>query len=315
MIVANRLTKQFGRIRAVDGIDFEIPSGQVVGFLGPNGAGKTTTIRMIAGFLPPTSGCVRVDGLDVAMHSRDVRRRIGYLPEAAPLYTEMRVAEYLRFRAKLFGIERGRMRSAIDLALSRCAIDDVRKRPINQLSKGYRQRVGLAAAILHQPPVLILDEPTVGLDPTQIRQIRALIRSLVTDGGHTILLSTHILPEVELTCDRVLMIARGRIQASGTLDELRTRAAGSSRYILEVDNAAAESAFRTVPGVAAVESMVLDGKWRRISITADGDSNDLREALAGAAAKAGATARELRREAPSLEQLFIQTAAHAEAPA
>ncbi|MCZ6834594.1 MAG: ABC transporter ATP-binding protein, partial [Planctomycetota bacterium] len=196
MIVAQNLTKRFGRILAVDNLNFEIPQGQVVGFLGPNGAGKSTTIRMITGFLPPTAGRVLIDAHDVALHRRWVRSRIGYLPESAPLYGEMRVREYLKYRSKLFGVPRGKRKSAIDEALDQCGLKDVQRRPISQLSKGYKQRVGLAAALLHDPPVLVLDEPTVGLDPSQIREVRALIRKLA--GSHTILVSTHILPEVEL---------------------------------------------------------------------------------------------------------------------
>lgn len=315
MISAHRLTKLFGRLLAVDAIDLNVPQGEVIGFLGPNGAGKTTTIRMIAGYLPPTSGCVKVDGLEVQEHWREVRRRIGYLPESAPLYTEMRVEEYLTFRTRLFGLARSRRKQAIDLALSRCSLDDVRKRPIHQLSKGYRQRVGLAAALVHEPPVLILDEPTVGLDPSQIRDVRALIRELASSGKHTVLLSTHILPEVEVTCDRIIMIARGRIRAQGTIDELRQSAAKTSRYVIETDSLQVAAAIEKMPGVNSVDTIPVDGKWQRIQVTAKSVATDLREDLAETVRQAGATARELRREAPSLEQLFVQTAAEAEVPA
>ncbi len=175
MIAARRLTKKFGQTTAVDSVDFDIPKGHVVGFLGPNGAGKTTTIRMICGYLHPTAGRVRVGGLDGSDHSLKVRRQIGYLPESAPSYPEMRVGEYLKFRAGLFGLSRTERRRAIAFALKRCWLQDVRRRPIHHLSKGFRQRVGLAAALLHSPPVLILDEPTAGLDPTQIQEVRGLI--------------------------------------------------------------------------------------------------------------------------------------------
>ena len=235
MIVARNLSKRFGKVVAVDSINFRIPRGHVVGFLGPNGAGKTTTIRMIAGFHRPTAGSVEVDGLDVSTSSREVRRRIGYLPESVPLYPEMRVVEYLRFRTRLFGVPRNQRRSLIDLALTRCSLRDVRRRPIGQLSRGFRQRVGLAAALVHEPPVLILDEPTVGLDPNQIQDVRNVIREL--GRSNTILLSTHILQEVEAVADRVIFIHEGRIAFDGTLDEFG-RGSGSldQRFMQFVDD-------------------------------------------------------------------------------
>jgi ABC-2 type transport system ATP-binding protein len=304
MIAAIDLSKKFGRFLAIDSAKFIIPAGRVVGFLGPNGAGKTTIIRMVAGYLTPTSGRVEVNGLDVASHRIEVRQRLGYLPESAPLYTEMRVCEFLRFRAELFGVAKSRRASAIDLALERCSLTDVRRRLIHQLSKGYRQRVGLAAAILHEPPVLILDEPTVGLDPSQIREFRALIRELASK--HTILLSTHILPEVELTCDHVIMIARGRIQAQGSLEEVRRSAARSARYTLEVDCDGIEPALREVKGIGAIQSAPLEGRWRRVTVTGNDRADDLREPIAAALARAGCSARELHQETPSLEHLFMQ---------
>lgn len=311
MIVARNLSKRFGRFLAVDSVDFQIPRGQVVGFLGPNGAGKTTTIRMIAGYLPPSSGIVEVDGLDVNRAHRQVSQRIGYLPENAPLYSEMRVNEFLKFRARLFGIERAKRRRAIEHVERRCGLEEVRRRPIGQLSKGYRQRVGLAAALLHQPQVLILDEPTVGLDPTQIREVRTLIRELA--NRHTILLSTHILPEVELTCDQIIMVARGRIRAQGTIDHLRATAAKSCQYALEVNSGKPENALRDIRGVVDVQSSLMDENWRRVIITAAEGTPDLREAIAATAGKLGCIVRELRREAPTLEHLFVQMIADAEA--
>jgi ABC-2 type transport system ATP-binding protein len=303
MIAAFDVSKKFGPFLAIDSADFTIPSRRVVGFLGPNGAGKTTIIRMIAGYLTPTSGRVEVAGMNVSDHRIEVRRQLGYLPESAPLYTDMRVLEFLRYRAKLHGIERHKRAAAIDLALQRCWLDDVRRRPIHQLSKGYRQRVGLAAALLHEPPILILDEPTVGLDPSQIREFRSLIGEL--GARHTILLSTHILPEVELTCDHVIMIARGRIRAQGSLDQVRSGATQSARYIIEVDGDGLERALRDVRGVADVEIVPLDGRWKRLIVTAGTRSTDLRESLAAAVRRANGTTRELRREAPSLEQVFV----------
>lgn len=304
MITAQRLTKKFGIFLAVDSVDFEIGKGQVVGFLGPNGAGKTTTIRMICGYLRPSEGRVLVDGHDMAVEPRRGQRQIGYLPESAPLYTEMRVEEYLAFRAKLFGVPRRTRARAIGEAVGRCSLGEVRKRPISQLSKGYRQRVGLAAALVHQPPILILDEPTSGLDPTQIRELRGLIRELA--GNHTILLSTHNLAEVELTCDRVIIFARGQVRAAGTIDQLRTEAAGESRYIVECDATGAPKVLKALPGVGSVESLGGEGTWQRFTVTAHNGSQDLREAIAKAIAQTGGSVRELHREAPSLERLFMR---------
>lgn len=310
MIVARSLCKRYGRFAAVDAISFAIPRGKVVGFLGPNGAGKTTTIRMLTGMLPPTSGQAEVDGLDVETHPLEVRRRIGYLAEAAPSYGEMRVIEFLRFRAKIFGVERSKRKRNIDMALNRCWLQEVQRKPIQQLSKGYRQRVGLAAALLHQPPVLILDEPTVGLDPTQIREVRGLLREL--SQTQTILLSTHILPEVELTCDQIIMIARGRVRAAGTIDDLRSTAERFARYVIEADSAAAEQALREMRGIRDVQSSTADGKWRRIIATAAENETDFRERIAALLQNASCTVRELRREAPSLEHLFVTMIAKAE---
>lgn len=307
MIAAHQLSKHFGGqqgVRAVDSLTFEIPRGSVTGFLGPNGAGKTTTIRMIAGYLPPSHGRVLVDGLDVSRHWREVRRRIGYLPEAAPSYAEMRVHEYLTLRAKLFSIPRSHRRAAIDRAVERCWLGDVRARPIHQLSKGFRQRVGLAAAMLHEPPVLILDEPTVGLDPAQIREVRGLIAEL--RGDHTVLLSTHILPEVELTCDRMIILACGRIVAQGTTDEL-WEAAGEGAYIVEAAGERAIAVVRAVPGVAEVDILLrADGDFVRMRVKALPDVGDRREVIATRLHEAGIVVRELRREQPSLEGLYLQ---------
>jgi ABC-2 type transport system ATP-binding protein len=304
MIVARDLSKSFGKVVAVDSVNFRIPRGQVVGFLGPNGAGKTTTIRMIAGFLPPTSGSVEVDGIDAARHSIAVRARIGYLPESNPLYTEMRVVEYLRFRARLHGMRGARRRKAVDTAMARCWLTEVRRRPIGHLSKGYRQRVGLAAALVHEPPVLILDEPTVGLDPAQIREVRGLIRELA--GKHTVLLSTHILPEAELTCDEIVMMAAGRVLKQGAVTSLRAALASGSPYCVETDSAEAEKALRALPSIADVQSVTLGDGWFRLSATAKADTGDRRELIGRTLRKLGAGVRELTREAPTLEQMFVQ---------
>ena len=304
MIVADRLSKTFGRFLAVHSIDFEIPKGQVVGFLGPNGAGKTTTLRMICGYLRPSGGRVLVDGVDVREHPRRVQKLLGYLPESAPLYADMRVDEYLAFRGRIFGLGRAQRGRAVDAAVERCWLGDVRRRPIAQLSKGYRQRVGLASVLLHSPPVLILDEPTTGLDPAQIRETRGLIRELA--GSHTVLLSSHNLTEVELTCDRIIMLAGGRIRMSGTIDELRRNAADEHVYVVETTSSKARGLLEALPDVAEVSLSGADGGWHRLTVAARRQAGDLREPIARALASAGGTTRELRRETPSLERLFVR---------
>jgi ABC-2 type transport system ATP-binding protein len=311
MIVAQDLSKRFGKVVAVDSVSFRIEPGRVVGFLGPNGAGKTTTIRMIAGFTPPTAGSITVDGRDVVRRPIDIRRRIGYLPEATPLYSEMRVIEYLRFRSRLFGVARRRRTAAIAEVLRRCRIEDVRRRTIGHLSKGYRQRVGLAAALLHDPPVLILDEPTVGLDPGQIREVRALMRELA--GQRTVLLSTHILPEVEQTCDEVIMMARGCIQAQGTIEQLRASASrGGAKYVVETDAQDAAAKIRALAAVKRGEAKPIEDGWFRVTVTPDPGAEDLRELIARTLARGGHAVRELRRESPTLEQMFMRITAGTE---
>jgi ABC-2 type transport system ATP-binding protein len=221
MIVVDRLTKYYGEYPAVRGVSFEVPQGRVVGFLGPNGAGKSTTMRILAGFLTATSGRATIDGKDVFWDPIAARRRIGYMPENCPLYPEMRVDEYLTFRGGLKGLGWRTRRKRLDYVLSRCWLTDVRRQLIGTLSKGYRQRVGLADALLADPPVLILDEPTAGLDPAQIRETRKLIREL--GSQHTMLLSTHILTEVEMTCDSVIIIHQGQVAEDGTLAAVRQK--------------------------------------------------------------------------------------------
>jgi len=218
MIEVANLSKRYGDLRAIEGVSFTAGSGQILGFLGPNGAGKTTTMRIITGFMPATSGTVRVEGFDVFEQSNEVRRRIGYLPENPPLYNDMSVSSYLRFVARLKGIARREMGEALERVLATCGLDQVRDRLLGHLSKGYRQRVGLAQALIHDPPVLVLDEPTIGLDPRQIRDIRALVRTL--GGKRTIVLSTHILSEVTEVCDKVVIINDGRIALEDQLANL-----------------------------------------------------------------------------------------------
>jgi ABC-2 type transport system ATP-binding protein len=218
MIEVRNLTKRYGEIDAIRGISFTADKGQILGFLGPNGAGKTSTMRIITGFMPATSGTVTVAGFDIFESSLEVRKRVGYLPENPPLYNDMSVDSYLRFVAKIRGIARGEIDAAVEAAAERCALRDVRRRIVGHLSKGFRQRVGLAQALIHDPKVLVLDEPTIGLDPKQIIDIRSLIRDL--SGERTVILSTHILPEVQQLCDKVVIINRGKIAVEASLTEL-----------------------------------------------------------------------------------------------
>ena len=308
MIEVADIHKSFGKVRAVRGVSFTASPGEALGILGPNGAGKTTTIRMITGWLPPTSGKVTIDGLDSVDHSLAVRRKLGYLPETTPLYPEMRVTDYLDYRGRLFGMGRGRRRAAIDHRIDQCALGDVRRRRIGELSKGYKQRVGLATALLHDPPILILDEPTSGLDPSQIAETRNLIRELAQTK--TVLLSSHILPEVERTCDRVIIIAHGRVRAQGRVSEL----ASSRRHTLEVraEQDAALKAVRAIAGVATTEATPCSDGWVRLSVDANESAGDLRVALGEAARKNGWPVRELTIERTGLETLFARVVEGAE---
>ncbi len=310
MIEISSLTKDYGSFRAVDDLNLEIPKGQVLGLLGPNGAGKTTTIRVLTGYMPPTLGRISVDGADSVTDSLAVRRRLGYLPESNPLYVEMRIEEYLRFRSRLFGMPRGDANAAIERVIERCWLTEMRRRLIGHLSKGYRQRVGLAAALLHRPPVLVLDEPTSGLDPVQIRETRNLIRELA--GEHTMIISSHILPEVERTVDRIVIMTRGKVRADGSVNELRESAGESGHYVVEVKgDAAGEFAAAVKKKVEGVESAAADrlrDGWDHVRITSKRGTTDLREALGAVVQAEGLHCRELHREADSLEQLFVRIA-------
>ena len=307
MIEVRNLSKYYGNLCAVNGISFSIKEGEIVGFLGPNGAGKTTTIRILTCFQPATSGSASVAGHDVFTESMAVRAQVGYLPESVPLYQEMRVREYLRFRGKIHGLERTARERAIQRVAERCWITDVINRPIGQLSKGYRQRVGLADALLHNPRVLILDEPTIGLDPTQIRATRTLIRELAQD--HTVLLSSHILPEVEATCERIIIINQGRIVASGTPGELRQRITGDSELIAEFKGSTEEIAagLQKLDGVSRVETTMRDG-WTRVTVTTQ---KDVREEIYKLSIEKGWPMRELRRDVATLEDFFVKIVAGA----
>ncbi len=307
MITVKNLTKRYAGVLAVDDISFEIEKGRIVGFLGPNGAGKTTTMRILTCYQPPTSGVAEVAGFDVMQRSIDVRRRVGYLPESVPLYPEMRVEEYLAFRARLKGVPPGLRRKRIDTCIDRCGLGAVRRRIVGQLSKGYRQRVGFAEAMVHDPPILILDEPTIGLDPVQIRQIRQLIKELGRD--HTVILSTHILPEVEMVCDRVIIIARGRIVAEEATKNLSRVFSTSNRVLFEVraPQAEVEAGLMGMPGVRAVSLRGLseDGLYTAVRVETDGPA-DRREELHRLAVEKNWTVRELALDQVSLEEIFVQ---------
>ena len=302
MIQVERLTKRYGAVRAVDRISFAVGRGEVVGFLGPNGAGKTTTMRILTTFLPMTSGRARLAGRDVLDEPLEVRRNIGYLPENVPLYPEMRVLEYLGFRARLKDVPRARRRSAIERVVERCHLGDVEDRVIGHLSRGYRQRVGLAEAMVHDPDILILDEPTAGLDPIQIRDVRALIREL--GDRHTILLSTHIMQEVEAVCGRVILIARGRIAIDDRLDRLQAGMA----FALEVRGPfdAIRKALESAPGVGRVSPAGGEGGAHAFEVHPKQEGADLREELAARIIKNGWGLRRIDVRRSTLEDRFIQ---------
>jgi ABC-2 type transport system ATP-binding protein len=323
MIDVQTITKMYGSFAAAKDVAFTVPKGQVVGILGPNGAGKSTTIRIIAGLLPPTSGRVLVDGLDSLAQTRQVRQRLGYLPESNPLYPEMLVADFLKYRARLFGVPFRKRRAAIAHAAERCALGEVMRRRISALSKGYRQRVGLAAALLHNPPLLILDEPTSGLDPAQIAETRRLIRELA--GERTMLLVSHLLPEVERTCDRVIVFARGRVRADGPPSELVGRLVSKAPCVAEVDGGAGRlrAALAGLDAVATIdvaEDQALSTSRARLTLRdADGGGGEkgatpewLRVEVGKALHAAGLPIRELRTDVPSLETLYITLIEEAE---
>ena len=311
MIDVQALSKRYPTRLAVDDVTFSVKQGEIVGFLGPNGAGKTTTMRVLTGFLPPTSGSARVAGHDVVTQSTAARAALGYLPESAATYPEMRVSEYLAFRARLEGVPDGRVRGRVAEAVERCLLGEVARRRIENLSKGYRQRTALAGALVHQPPVLILDEPTIGLDPVQIIRIRETIRELGRDRA--VLLSTHILPEVEAVCDRVLIIDRGRIVAEGTPAELRGKLAGAPVVrVVARGRVDLHDALAALPGVTAVEVEETESETTaRVVAVAE---TDPREAIFALAVARGWVLRELAREALSLEDVFVRLTRHEEAP-
>ncbi len=304
MICVDNLSKRYAGVEAVRGISFSVEKGEIVGFLGPNGAGKSTTMRILAGFMPATSGSARVAGFDIFSDSIEVRRRIGYMPENVPLYTDMRVDEFLQFRAKLKGVRGKRVRQRVEEVKGLCNLQEVGRKIIGTLSKGFRQRVGLADALVHDPELLILDEPTIGLDPNQIRQVRDLIRSL--GQKHTILLSTHILPEVEMTCSRVLILNRGKIEASDTPENLtrRVHSGGAVQIEVAASETAVQEAFRRIEGVDEVKVTTANG-WASVDVFAT-RGQDLREALHDVAVASGWKVRQLTHQKATLEDVFVE---------
>lgn len=301
MIQVTGLSKHYGARKAVDDLNFEVKKGEIVGFLGPNGAGKSTTMKIITGFMPATEGEVRVNGFDVFDNPTEVKRAVGYLPEAPPLYLEMTVRDYLDFAARLNQVPKDELKKHVAWAIEKTNLGDVASRIIGNLSKGYKQRVGLAQALVHRPPLLILDEPTVGLDPKQIIEIRELIKSLA--GEHTIVLSSHILPEVTATCGRIIVINRGRIVAEDTIDGLTMRLKKGLLLQMTVaaPNPAGIAAIRAVPGVTGISAT-----GPKLVIELSPNQGELRDRVSKAAVESGMGILEFGAEKVSLEEIFLQ---------
>ena len=306
MIEVKNLTKSFGAVTAVDHISFSVNKGEILGFLGPNGAGKTTTMRILTGFLPATDGTATVAGFDSFNDSMEVRRRIGYLPENPPLYYDMRVGAYLDFVARIKNVPPEKRAERVSAALAMAKIEDKRDEIVKRLSRGYKQRVGLAQALIHDPDVIVLDEPTVGLDPKQIIEVRHLIKSLA--GSHTIILSTHILPEVSMTCDRVVIINHGKIVAEDTPANLTTQLKGGGR--IRVEAQAPEKPFRDalsqITGIRSVQTEAQASSGRVVAIVEANQGQDLRSQIAAKIVGQGWPLYELRGVNLSLEDIFLQ---------
>lgn len=320
MITVTNLTKYYADNLALDNVSFEVKGGDIVGFLGPNGAGKSTTMKIITCFLPPSGGNAVVAGYDILTKPMDVRRHIGYMPENVPLYTEMRVKEYLHFRAKIKDVPRKERLCRVEKVMERCWLTTVQRQTIGTLSKGYRQRVGLADAMVADPDILILDEPTIGLDPNQVRQVRTLIKEVGQD--HTVLISTHILPEVEMICDRVIIINGGRIAMQASLEDLRRESGLQAEYYVELSGPAekALAVLRAVPGAHEVRehaphhtSPDASAFVMRLGGGTGGGTGG--EAIAGAVAAAGLGLREMRRRERTLEDVFVEVVAREQVPA
>jgi ABC-2 type transport system ATP-binding protein len=305
MIEVANLTKRYAGHTAVSNMSFTVRRGEIVGLLGPNGAGKSTTMRILSCYLPATSGTVKVGGMDVYSESREVRRRIGYMPENNPLHADMRVREYLRFRARLKGLGFKRTRERVDTVMEQCSLGDVSRRIIGHLSKGYRQRVGLADALVHEPELIILDEPTIGLDPNQIRLVRQLIKSL--GNAHTVLISTHILPEAEMTCNRMLIMYEGQILAADTPENLQRLMSGKSQVLAEIA-APLEDLQQCWAEMAEIEHFdvsAAEGEYFRCALTPR-DGMDLRPQIFALARERGWALRELTRSRHSLEDIYVR---------
>ena len=319
MITVRNLTKHFGGFVAVEDLSFDVAAGEVIGFLGPNGAGKTTTLRILTGYIPASSGTARIDGMDVLDDSLKVRSRIGYLPENVPLYLEMRVDEYLKYRGRLKGLRQRDLPAAVDRVVEQCGLEEMQRRIVGQLSKGFRQRVGLADALVSRPPILLLDEPTSGLDPHQRKEVLELIRRLATE--HTVILSSHILAEVESIATRLLIIQKGRLLAEGRLDELAGRLQESPTIRAEVrrrtgNGASVESMIeqlvRSAAGVdgVCIEVVALEEGWVAVRIPSRA-CGDLRVILDRAFHQEGFEVRELARQTLTLEEVFLRITAEA----
>jgi ABC-2 type transport system ATP-binding protein len=310
VIQADSLSRNYGERWAIRDVSFQAKHGEILGFLGPNGAGKTTTMRILTGFLAPTSGRASVAGYDIVEKPMEAKRRLGYLPETAPLYDDFTTREYLTFVARLKRVERRKISDAVDRAMTLCGVDDVADRLIRNLSRGYRQRVGLAHAIVHDPEVLILDEPTSAMDPRQIVEIRKVIKGL--RGSHTIILSTHILPEATAVCDRVIVINEGAIVAVDTYEQLAARLRSSEKTLLRTVRPAGDlsARLRRIPGVVHVAAGPDDGE---VVVEAE-LGRDVRESVARAAVESGAGLVELRPLAMSLEDVFLKLVTHEAEP-
>ncbi|MDB6124727.1 MAG: transporter related-protein [Pedosphaera sp.] len=305
MIEVSNLTKRYAGHTAVSNISFTVGRGEIVGLLGTNGAGKSTTMRILSCYMPATSGTVRVAGFDVFTQADEVRRRIGYMPENNPLHPEMRVREYLKFRARLKGLSGKHCRERVDKVIEQCALTDVSRKIIAHLSKGYRQRVGLADALVHEPELIILDEPTIGLDPNQIRSVRQLIKDLAKN--HTVLISTHILPEVEMTCSRVLILHEGKILAADTPDNLQKLMSNSSQVIAEIaaPRAELEQLWEQMPEIEYSDISPAEGDFHRCALTPR-NGTDVRPQIFAMVQQRGWIMRELTRSRFSLEDIYVR---------
>ena len=305
MIKVSNLSKQYVERTAVNNISFEVEPGEIVGFLGPNGAGKTTTIRMLTGYIPPTSGTASIGGHDVFSESIKARQKIGYMPENVPLYDDMRVREYLRFRAELKGLRGKEVRQGVNEAIELCGLKQIRRQMISSLSKGYRQRVGLADALVNNPELLILDEPTNGLDPNQIRRFRELIKQLGI--RHTILISTHILSEVEMTCNRVIILNEGEIIANGEPNDLYRKLRSANTILIELKTSAetVKDLIAAIPGIKKVSKEHQSGEWWHFTIRAE-LGTDVRESIVNLANAQKWPLREIRTQHATLEDAFVE---------